>query len=64
MDDFYQHLSGNFDFQLHYLLEEIPGVARDSIRNGELQKLIMAVVSQLHAPTVLPLEKWPPVLNG
>jgi hypothetical protein len=30
----------------------------------ELEKLIMAVVSQLHAPTILPPEKEPPILIG
>jgi hypothetical protein len=29
----------------------------------ELEKLIMAVISHLHALTVLPLEKNPPVLK-
>jgi hypothetical protein len=30
----------------------------------ELEKLIMAVVTLIHAPTVLPLEKEPLVLIG
>jgi hypothetical protein len=30
----------------------------------ELEKLIMAVVSQLHSQTILPPEKEPPVLIG
>jgi hypothetical protein len=30
----------------------------------ELEKLIIAVVSKIHAPTELPPEKEPPVLIG
>jgi hypothetical protein len=57
-----QHLTLLLQLCFIILLAEIPSVARNSIRK-ELEKLIMAVVSQLHAPTVLPPEKEPRVLT-